>query len=182
MEEAIAVLRERLASRPKEWDALRLKALAETGLGRYDAALQDYETILEKKPSDAEAHRDLGMLLAFKIKDRRHALIHLDRYLSLELDHGDAKILERTVAVMRSLSAGQSKAERRVFEEILGMAKRFSEEGKSDFAIRTYERVLEMQPTCVTCHESLGWLLKRANRHREAKRHMAKARLFRENG
>lgn len=170
-----------LASKPKDTEALRLRALAKSGLGRFDEAIQDYETILENDSDDASTQRDLGLLLAFKKNDPRHALLHLDRYLSLT-DDASSSEAERTVKLMRSLDSSHSRLEDRALKELLQMAKSFEAAGNERVAKETYERVLQISPTCSACHEALGRILMGQHRKDDGEKHLEKARLFGING
>ncbi|HSA58379.1 MAG TPA: tetratricopeptide repeat protein [bacterium] len=171
-ETAIRILDERLENRPEDAAALKVRALAACGLGRYDAAVRDYEAALNKNPDDAEAHRDLGMLLVFKVKDARHATEHLENYLVLT---HEADIPMEVIRILKSLDRGCSKREHQIVEELVRMAQAFEAAGKPKIAIRAYERALRIRPTCSSCNESLGRLLK-------DERYLAKARLFRSGG
>jgi tetratricopeptide (TPR) repeat protein len=179
LQEAVRILDEHLERRSGDVEALKLRGLSKSGLGDFDAAIGDLEAFLNKRPDDAETHLDLGMILALKKKDVRHAMIHLDRYLSLEANPDRSA---KTATVMVSLDGARTKRERRATEELLEMAEEFASEGKARVAIRAYEQVLSLHPTCAPCHESLGKLLIRENHREEGERHLAKARLFRHHG
>ena len=176
LEETIEILNRRLETRPKDEEALKLRGLAQSGLGHFDAAGKDFEDLLNERPADAETHLDLGMLLALKIKDARHAMIHLDQYLSFENDREKSA---KAAKVMVSLDRGHSKLENRALKDLLDMAAKFELEGKTRVAVQACRQALEIRPTCASCHESLGRLLQKQNLRKEAERHMAKARLFR---
>ncbi len=172
LDAAVRILDERLERRPEDTEALKARALAASGLGRYGAAVRDYEAVLEKDPDDAEVHRDLGMVLTFKVKDAPHASEHLDRYLGLI---NEADIPAEVVRVFKSLDQGRSKQEHRVAEELVRMAQAFEAAGKTKVAVRVYERALSIRRACAPCHESLGRLLR-------DEKHLAKARLLQGGG
>jgi tetratricopeptide (TPR) repeat protein len=163
---ALHVLNERLERHPRDVEALKERALAASGLGRYAAAVRDYEAALAEDPKAADVHRDLGLLLAFKMNDARHAMEHLDRYLDQSKDK-DGPL--EVVRALKSLDERCSKRERQVSEGLIRMARSFESTGKTKVAIRTYERALEIRPACAPCHESLGRLLK-DSKHREKAR------------
>jgi tetratricopeptide (TPR) repeat protein len=171
-EAAVRLLDERLERQPSDVAALKARALASGALGRYEAAARDYEAALEEDPGDADVHRDLGMLLAFKAREIRHAAEHLDRYLALV---SESDIPAEVIRVLKSLDQKCSKREHHAAEELLRMARAFEEEGKARLAVEVYGRALKIRPACAPCHESLGRLLK-------DERHLARARLLRGDG
>lgn len=177
--EAVDALSDYLKDHADDARALKLRALSQSGLGRFDDAVEDYEKILEERPNDAETQLDLGMILALKKKDAKHALVHLDRYLSLR-EGGEAEA--RAAAIMVSVDGRRSRTEEKVAEDLLDMAKEFESEGHVKGAIRAYERVLAIHPTCAVCHESLGKLLIQNRDQSEGERHLAKAKLFQNGG
>jgi tetratricopeptide (TPR) repeat protein len=182
--EAMRTLNEVLDRHPDETEALRLRALTESGLGDFDGAVRDYESILAREADDAESQRDLGLILAFKKRDPRRALMHLDRYLSLSQNRNDAikrmasPEVVRTAKIMRSLDTSHTTLESRAMADLLEMARTFESEGNHRLAIRSYERVLQISPTCAPCHEALGRLLLNRHHREEGEGHLAKARLF----
>ncbi|HEX5038382.1 MAG TPA: tetratricopeptide repeat protein [bacterium] len=181
--EAIQCANAILERRPGHLEALKIRALAESGLGRFDEAVADYESLLDKNPSDAPIHRDLGMLLVFKKKETRHALLHLDRYLSLTNRSFDSPEVERTARLMQTLDRPHTAMEVRAMKDLLDMARSFERAGNAHVAVETYERILKISPTCSACHEALGRLLDNKGRSsEEAKVHREKAQLFGVNG
>jgi Flp pilus assembly protein TadD len=181
--EAIQCANAILQRRPDHVEALKVRALAESGLGRFDEAITDYENVLNKNPSDAPIHRDLGMLLAFKKKEARHALLHLDSYLSLTSRSLDSTEAGRTARLMQILDKPRTAMEVRAMKQLLDMARSFERAGNTHVAVETYERILQIRPTCGACHEALGRLLENKRRSsEEAEVHRGKAQLFGING
>lgn len=183
--EAVEILSRRVDKDPDSIVALRLRALAQSGLGRFDAAIEDYERIVEEDPDDAEAHFDLGMILALKKKDAKHALVHLDRYLALLSHHDEFENEEKAQKVARlmvSVDAKPSDIREKAVKDLLEMARRFASEGKTKIAVQAYERALRIHPTCAECHELLGQLFIQERNHTEGNSHRARAKLFRSNG
>lgn len=60
------------------------------GQGRFDAAIREYERVLQVRPDDSDAHYNLAVLYDTEIKDRQKALEHYRRYLSVAPDSPDA--------------------------------------------------------------------------------------------
>ena len=51
--------------------------------GKIDAAIKEYERVLELRPNDPETHYNLGVLYDDYIKDREKALYHYQKYLAI---------------------------------------------------------------------------------------------------
>ncbi len=205
-EEAVSLLTDFLKSRPHEIQARSLRALALGSLGEEDRAIADYESVLEQRDDDKDAHYNLGMLLAFRKKESRHALEHLDRYLSLEddpkkalkvaqvmksLDNIFASDLEKkSLNVMREELESSSGVDRkRVLEHILKwnpfsvealmlVAETLKQDGDAGRAETLCRQSIEIHPTCAVCHEALGEILQQKGRGEEGEKHLMKAKLF----
>ncbi len=182
-----------------------LRGLCNQKLERFGLALADYHTSLRLNPNNEKAHHNLGMLYGFKLGDKRKALNHFDRFLSLTEDHRGAQTIAQ---LMLTLDESQTDANPNLLELIhranqyvdpkqrrekletgselaptspiipflIGQA--YDQEDNETEAIRYYKQALARRPTCMTCHQSLGLLLLRSKKTAEGNDHLRKAKLF----
>ena len=54
-----------------------------TGQGKFDAAVREYDRVIQIRPEDSDAHYNLAVLYDTELKDRAKALEHYRRYVEL---------------------------------------------------------------------------------------------------
>ena len=153
-------------------ESLLQKALTHSSEGDYVAAERDYEKILAKKPADSvcvEAHYQLGMLLAYKTSEVRHALYHLDRFLMSETKSAQAASAARVMQKQED-KLWQSPGEEIAIADLVDvkdrrillratqihphsaapwylMARLNEEEGRTGEALQAYRKSVGLSPT-----------------------------------
>ncbi|HVB28631.1 MAG TPA: tetratricopeptide repeat protein [Terriglobia bacterium] len=106
--------RKRLASDPKDRDAMKGLAYEESRLNQQNAALQDYRRVLETYPDDRDSKLELARLLSL---DRQYpAAIALYRQ-ALQPDPGDTQILAGLARVY--VWSGQPEKALPIYEQLL---------------------------------------------------------------
>ncbi len=83
--QAIQSLSMMLEMDPKNKDTRFLRAIAYQKLNQYERAAEDYNILLEQYPDNGKAHYNLAMIYAFKVVDKKAALKHFDRFLTLDI-------------------------------------------------------------------------------------------------
>ncbi|MBU4484839.1 tetratricopeptide repeat protein, partial [bacterium] len=75
---------------PKNIKTRLLRAIAYQKKENFKNAIEDYKQILKNDPSEERAHYNLGMIYAFKDKNTKLALGHLDHFLNINPEHPNA--------------------------------------------------------------------------------------------
>ena len=129
-----------VAARPHFADAFHLLGLAQSSLGKVDAALANYDRAIGLRPDFARAHHNRGILLE-KIGRYHEALASYDRALSVRPDF--AMALSNRGNVLHHL--------RRLPE-----------------ALESYGRAVQLQPDFAMAHYNRGRVLQDLNRQEQA--------------
>jgi tetratricopeptide (TPR) repeat protein len=72
------------------------------GIGKYEAAVAEFRKALKIAPSHANAHRNLGVVLAFDLKEREAAIKELQTYLELAPSVPDADQIRGVIAQLQA--------------------------------------------------------------------------------
>ncbi|MBI2066692.1 MAG: hypothetical protein HYW02_06415 [Deltaproteobacteria bacterium] len=187
---------------PDNLEALFLRASAYQRFEEFHLAILDYQHSLKKDPDFEKAHFNLGMIYAFKLRDREKGLAHLDQFLSLNPDHPAAFAAAKA---MRWLDQETEAAEIETsFEKVESIPdesqKRIllekwiekhpdSARGhyllatvlltnhEEEKALQEYKMTVRLSPTFAEAHRSLGQLLLKRKKE-EGRIHLKKAALF----
>lgn len=145
--------------------------------GRYAAAEQLYQTLLDKHPGHYPAHVNLGVIY---LKEKKVALARdiLQSAVDLNPDHPVGQFLlgiahyrlGEDAAAQMSLSAASQldPANARIFFYLGNIS---SSAGKYEQAVKQYQRALELDSTLVDVYYNLASTYLKAGKLKEARRH-----------
>ncbi len=74
------------------------------GIGKFDKAVEEYRKALKIDPNFPNAHRNLGVVLANDLHDKKQAIQEFQKYLELTPNAPDAALIRQTV---QNLSSGK---------------------------------------------------------------------------
>lgn len=74
-------------------------------IGKFDMAVKEYRRALEINPNHLNAHRNLGVVLAYDLKDRPQAIKELEKYLAIAPSAPDSAQIRQLID---NLKAGKS--------------------------------------------------------------------------
>ncbi len=74
-------------------------------IGRPDMAVQEYRKALETDPNHAFAHRNLGVVLSYDLKDYKGGIEEFERYLEVGPAAPDAADIRRRIEELKTLAA-----------------------------------------------------------------------------
>lgn len=190
---------------PKNKEARISRAVAYQQLEEFPLAIRDYEEVLKENPGSSRAHYNLGMIYAFKLNEPRRALEHFNLFLSADPKHSKAFNAAKIMCsidwtdsenrrlqeiVGHAMETADPDRRRKELSEaakedphsplpyyLIGKSHEY--QGEEREAIRSYEKALEIRPTCAPCHEALGKLLVRRKKNSsEGRIHLLKADLL----
>ncbi len=102
--EAIDAYEKALALNPKNLNVLVDQGTCYRGIGKFDKAVEQYRKAIKIDPSFPNAHRNLGVVLAFDLHDNKQALSEFQKYLELMPNAHDADSIKQTI---KQLSGGK---------------------------------------------------------------------------
>ena len=100
--EAIEAYSKALAIDPKNVDVRVDLGTCNRNLGKTDVAIAEFRKAVTLNPSHLNAHRNLGVVLAFDKKDRAAGIKEFEKYLELAPNAQDADQIKSVVADLKS--------------------------------------------------------------------------------
>ena len=91
-----------LALNPKNVNVIVDQGTCYRGIGKFDKAVELYRKAIKIDPSFPNAHRNLGVVLAYDLHDAKQALPEFRRYLELVPDAKDADAIKQTIRDLSS--------------------------------------------------------------------------------
>ncbi len=102
--EAIDAYDKALALNPKNLNVIVDQGTCYRGIRKFDKAVEQYRKAIKIDPSFPNAHRNLGVVLAFDLHDAKQALPEFKKYLELVPNAKDADAIKKTI---QELSGGK---------------------------------------------------------------------------
>ncbi len=96
--EAVDAYEKALALNPKNVNVLVDQGTCYRGIGKFDKAVEQYRKAIKIDPSFPNAHRNLGVVLAYDLHDARQALPEFRKYLELVPNAKDAESIKQTIS------------------------------------------------------------------------------------
>src|SRR5512135_1877463 len=96
--EAIEAYDKALALDPKNVNVLVDQGTCYRGIGKFDKAVEQYHKAIKIDPKFPTAHRNLGVVLAFDLHNKKEGLQEFQKYLELAPNAPDADKIKETVA------------------------------------------------------------------------------------
>jgi tetratricopeptide (TPR) repeat protein len=100
--EAIDAYQKALALDPKNVDVRVDMGTCMRGIGKYEAAIAEFRKALKLAPNHLNAHRNLGVVLGFDLKDREGALKEFKTFLELAPNAPDAAQIKDVIAQLQA--------------------------------------------------------------------------------
>jgi cytochrome c-type biogenesis protein CcmH/NrfG len=100
--EAIDAYQKALALDEKNVDVRVDLGTCYRSVGKPDKAAEEYRKAITINPNHVNAHRNLGIVLAFDLNDRNGAVKQLEEYLRLSPEAGDAAQTEQLIEKLKT--------------------------------------------------------------------------------
>ncbi len=159
---------------PKSVQALKLLALFFSRVGKGKGAAKAFAKITKLKPSDADAHNNLGLCL-FALEQFDQAIACYRKALSLRPKFGACHMNLGIVCEKKRMFSEAARSYRKALEFgensisiFLRLARTLVRHGDTEAAISCYRRALELYPHSLEAWGELGILFKRNERNQEA--------------
>jgi tetratricopeptide (TPR) repeat protein len=95
--EAVDAYEKALALDPKNVNVLVDQGTCYRGFGRFDKAVEQYQKAIKLDPKFPNAHRNLGVVLAYDLNNKKEGLKEFQKYLELAPNAPDAEKVRETV-------------------------------------------------------------------------------------
>ena len=173
-EEALSKLRPLISVFPKSVALRHIQAASNTGLKKYDAAIDSYKRALKIKPDYFAAYFNMGNVLQSK-GDLDTAIENYKKALKIKHNYADAysnmanalkeqgKLEEAIGAYNKALSIKPNSA-----EAYNNMGLTLQEQGKLEEAIESYNKALALKPDYADAYNNMGNALKEQGKLEEA--------------
>ena len=102
--EAIDAYEKSIALEPKNVNVLVDLGTCYRGVGKFDKAIEQYRKALKLDPNFPNAHRNMGVVMAFDLNNRAEGLKAFKKYLEVAPNSPDAPSIRQTI---QELSAGK---------------------------------------------------------------------------
>ncbi len=102
--EAVDAYGKALALEPKNVNVIVDQGTCYRGIGKFDKAVEQYRKAIKIDPSFPNAHRNLGVVLAYDLHDAKQAVPEFQKYLELMPNARDADSIRQTI---KELSRGK---------------------------------------------------------------------------
>ncbi len=173
MPRAIGELSMLLEMDPTNQEALFLRALAHQKMGQFTKSAQDYEQLLNLNINHSKAHYNLGMIYAFKTYNRKLAIKHLDKFISLKPKHPNAYSAAKVMlqlANQNKRSAELDEELQNTIEDVLTNRTLIRIETEKDInkKKKLLEKSLKLSPNDEKMHFAFGKLLEQEGKTSEA--------------
>ncbi len=96
--EAVDAYEKALALNPKNVPVIVDQGTCYRGIGKFDKAVEQYRKAIKIDPSFPNAHRNLGVVLAFDLHDGKQAVPEFQKYLELAPNAKDADAIKQTIS------------------------------------------------------------------------------------
>jgi cytochrome c-type biogenesis protein CcmH/NrfG len=100
--EAIEAYQKALALDPKNVDVRVDMGTCMRGVGKYEAAVVEFRKAIKMSPGHLNAHRNLGVVLGFDLKDREGSIKELKTFLELAPNAPDAAQIKEVIAQLQA--------------------------------------------------------------------------------
>jgi cytochrome c-type biogenesis protein CcmH/NrfG len=100
--EAIDAYQKALALDPKNVDVRVDMGTCMRGVGKYEAAVAEFRKAIKIAPGHLNAHRNLGVVLGFDLKDSEGAIREFKTYLELAPNTPDAAQIKEVIAQLQA--------------------------------------------------------------------------------
>ena len=87
---------------PKNIDVVVDRGTCYRGIGKSDIAVQEYKKAIKMNPNHAYAHKNLGVVLAFDMKDKAGAIKAFEAYMKLEPNSPDVSQVKQVIADLKA--------------------------------------------------------------------------------
>ena len=102
--EAVDAYEKALVLEPKNVPVLVDQGTCYRGIGKFDKAVEQYRKAIRFAPDFPNAHRNLGVVLAYDLHDAKEGIKEFQKYLELMPNAPDAEQMRQTI---QELSAGK---------------------------------------------------------------------------
>ena len=173
-EEALSKIKSLVSVFPKSIALRHILAASNTGLKKYDAAMESYKRLLKIKPDYFVAYFNMGNILRSK-GELDTAIENYKKALSLKPDYAEAynnmgatlqeqgKLEEAIEAYSKALTLKPNYA-----EAYYNMGIAFKAQGKQEKAIEAYNKALAIKPDYAEAYNNMGAALKEQAKLEEA--------------
>jgi tetratricopeptide (TPR) repeat protein len=101
-QEAIDAYQKAIELDPKNMDVMVDMGTCYRNIGRPDSAVEEYRKAIAINPRHPNAHRNLGVVLAFDLGDKKQAIKEFEEYLRLSPNAPDDYQLRQEIARLKS--------------------------------------------------------------------------------
>ncbi len=101
--EAIDAYSTALEIDPKNTDVHVDMGTCYRNIGKHDIAVKEYRKALELNPNHLNGHRNLGVVLAYDLKDYPQAVKEFEAVLRIAPNHPDAALLKQEIEKFRAM-------------------------------------------------------------------------------
>lgn len=100
--EAIDAYQKALSIDPKNVDVIVDLGTCYRNAGKPDLAVAEYKKALKLNPNHLNAHRNMGVVLAYDLKDKKQALKEFETYLQLTPNAPDAEKIKQEIKRLKT--------------------------------------------------------------------------------